>query len=107
MSLDVMLKIVNPCEIYSDNITHNLNKMAEEAGLYYFLWRPDEIGISKAKQLIEPLKIGLEALKNNPEYFKTFNPENGWGSYEGLIDFVEKYLEACETHPEADIEVSR
>ena len=33
---------------YSANITHNLGKMAEEAGIYKHLWRPEEIGITKA-----------------------------------------------------------
>ena len=30
------------------NITHNLNKMASELGVYEHLWRPDEIGVTKA-----------------------------------------------------------
>ena len=41
--------------VYSANITHNLTKMADEAGIYECLWRPEEIGITKAGQLIEPL----------------------------------------------------
>ena len=35
-------------EVYSANITHNLNTMADEAGIYKHLWRPDEIKITKA-----------------------------------------------------------
>lgn len=93
--------------VYSANITHNLNKMAREATLYEYLWRPDEIGITKASQLIQPLRGGLAFLRREPERFKKFNPENGWGSYEGLVRFVENYLEACETHPEAEVSVSR
>lgn len=107
MSLDVMLIKNMPTEIYTRNITHNLNKMADEAGIYKHLWRPDEIGITKAGELIEPLKTGLALLKSNPERFKVFNPSNGWGSYSGLVSFVTEYLEACEQHPDATIEVSR
>lgn len=94
-------------EYYSANITHNLNSMAGAAGIYEHLWRPDEIGITKAKQLIEPLRAGLHELKLNPEKYKVFNPSNGWGSYDGLVDFVSKYLEACYEYPDADIEISR
>ena len=39
-------------EIYSRNITHNLNDMAEAAGLYEALWRPDDTGFVYARDLI-------------------------------------------------------
>ncbi len=35
-------------EVYISNVTHNLNKMAGEAGIYEALWRPEEIGITHA-----------------------------------------------------------
>ena len=94
-------------KVYSANITHNLTKMAAEAGIYEYLWRPDEIKITKAKELIEPLRQGLHNLKSYPEKYKKFNPENGWGSYEGLVKFIDNYLNACYEYPDADIEVSR
>ncbi len=65
---------------YSANITHNLGDMAEEAGIYKHLWRPEEIGITKAVQLVEPLSKGLSFMKSDPERFKKFNAENGWGN---------------------------
>lgn len=108
MSLDVYLEEVRPTIVYEANITHNLNKMANEAGIYKHLWRPDELeGINTGSDLIEPLKTGLELLKSDPERFKKFNPGSHWGSYEGLVRFVEKYLEACIEHPDARICVSR
>lgn len=107
MSLDVYLTVIKPTEIYSANITHNLRRMAAAAGLCEPLWRPEEIGITKASQLLEPLRKGLERLKADPDYYRTFNPENGWGSYEGLVKFVENYMEACGLNQDADIEVNR
>lgn len=94
-------------EVYSANITHNLGGMADAAGVYTCMWRPGEIGITKAAQLIEPLTCGLEVLRSDPEKFKTFNPANGWGDYDGLVRFVENYLEACREYPEADVSASR
>jgi len=93
--------------VYTANITHNLNKMAQEAGIYEHLWRPDEIDITNAGQLIGPLREGLALLKSDPNRFEAFNPENGWGTYEGLVSFVEKYLAACEENPDADVSVWR
>jgi hypothetical protein len=107
MSLDVYLSAVRPTEVYWRNITHNLVPMADKAGIYKHLWRPDEIGITKAGQLVEPLADGLAKLSNDPERFKKLNPENGWGSYEGLVAFVTEYLAACVANPDADVRVSR
>ena len=111
MSLDVSLKykveINKQIEAYTANITHNLGEMAEKAGIYYHLWRPEEIGIATAKELIEPLEEGLNKLKDNPTYYKQFNSPNGWGVYENFVPFVEKYLEACKEYPNSIIEVSR
>jgi len=94
-------------EVFSANITHNLTKMAEEAGIYEAVWRPEEVGITKASQLIMTLKVGLAILEQNPTYFKTLNPPNDWGNYEVLILFVEDYLDACIKYPNANVRISR
>jgi hypothetical protein len=100
-------KVYENDEVYSANITHNLNTMAEAAGIYECLWRPEEIGITLAAQLIDPLLSGLRELQDHEERFLPLNPPNGWGDYEGLVKFVEKYLLACIKYPEATVEVSR
>lgn len=97
---------VDTC-VYQSNITHNLGKMADEAGLYECLWRPDEHGLTKAKQLVESISLGLERLEADPDKFKTHNPPNGWGDYNGLVRFCRAYLGACKAYPEATIRVSR
>ncbi len=113
--------------LYDSNITHNLNVMAEKAGLYEALWRPyqlketynipegddagefnfEEENMVIASELVPVIEKGLNDLKDRPEYFKEFNPENGWGSYDSLLRFTEKYLEACKEYPNAKVEVSR
>jgi len=93
--------------VFSANITHNLNAMAKEAGIYVHLWRPEEIGISRAEQLIVPLRQGLAVLEARPEHFRKLNPVSGWGDYDGLVEFVRDYLEACERYPDASVSVSR
>lgn len=94
-------------EIYAANITHNLNGMAAAVGLYEPLWRPDENNWTKASDLIPLLEAGLEKLKVDPEQYGKLAPSNGWGTYEGLVEFTEKYLAACKANPEARVEVSR
>jgi hypothetical protein len=107
VSLDVYLEVVKPTKVYSANITHNLNKMAQAAGIYEALWHPEEIGITKAHQLIVPLTEGLARLRADSAKYRAFNPPNGWGSYEGLVEFVEAYLNACGMEPDADVRVCR
>lgn len=93
--------------LYQRNITHNLNKMADAAGIYEHLWRPDEIGVTRAAQLIGPLTDGLGRLRADPGKFQEFNPPNKWGDYGGLVAFVADYLEACRANPDAQVRVSR
>jgi hypothetical protein len=113
MSLDVDLMITQPTSVYSNNITHNLNKMAIavklENGktLYDILWRPDEQGFKYAKEISDLLDIGWNILLSDPEKYKRYNPENGWGSYDGLCDFVYRYRNACWDNPDAELRVSR
>ena len=94
-------------QVYWANITHNLGEMAGAAGIYKHLWRPEEIDITTASQLIEPLTIGLVKLKAKPKFFEKFNSPNGWGMYEHFVPFVEEYLAACKKYPDAIIEVDR
>lgn len=113
MSLDVDLMVIQPTSVYSGNITHNLGKMAsavnvgEGRTLYDILWRPDEHGYVYAREITQMLKEGFNILVDSPEEYKRYNPENGWGSYEGLVNFVYNYLEACRDNPDAELRVSR
>ena len=107
MGLDVCLTKKMPTQVFESNITHNLIPMAQAAGIYRILWRPDEQGITIAAELVVPLIRGLRELKADPEYFKQLNPENGWGNYESFVKFVEEYLEACKQNSGAKVEVSR
>lgn len=105
MSLDVDITGGNGL-CFEANITHNLNKMAEAAGIYKELWRPEEIGITKAGQLIEPLSRGLTDMALRADYYKQFDAANGWGLYEHFLPWIADYLAACIANPDGDISVS-
>ena len=107
MSLDFSLSRIQETEVYSGNITHNLGEMADKAGIYYALWRPEEKGYKLAKDIILILEKGLKTLKEKPEYYQKFNAENGWGLYEHFVPFVEEVLNACKEYPDAKISAWR
>ena len=113
--------------LYNANITHNLGKMADEAGLYEALWRPyqlkegynipekdyeaeykfEEENPVKANEIISIIEKGLKDMKARPKYYETFNSPNGWGMYEHFIPFIENYLEALKEYPESFVECDR
>ena len=113
MSLDIDLLVTNPVSVYSDNITHNLGEMANHVKLnngltlYHVLWRPDEKGLYFAREISELLDEAWNILMSEPNFYKTFNPKNGWGSYDGLVKFVYDYRNACWDNPDAELSVSR
>jgi hypothetical protein len=123
---------------FSANITHNLGKMAGEAGIYEACWRPGELldpqksalmreraeaedwhgpdGVFaiertlpevRGRDIIPTLREGLSKLESSPEWYSQFNAKNGWGLYEHFVPWVRSYLAACETYPDALVEVSR
>jgi hypothetical protein len=102
MSLSVYLSE----EVYNSNITHNLNKMAAEAGIYRLLWYPEEEDITYAEQLIEPLEKAIEDMESRPEHYKTFDSPNGWGLYVNFLPWLKRLLDACVKHPDSTIRVS-
>jgi hypothetical protein len=115
MSLDIDLMVTKPTSVWDWNITHNLGEMAAEVivdeekslTLYDILWRPDENGLVLAKEISDYLDLGWNILLSDPEKYKTYNPENGWGSYDGLCNFVYNYRNACWDHPDAVIRANR
>ena len=94
-------------EVFDANITHNLNTMADAAGIYQACWRPEEINATKASDIIPILEKGFKDLKARPEHYKQFDSDNGWGTYKDFLPWVESYLNACKQYPDAIIEVCR
>ena len=89
------------------NITHNLNRMAGEAGIYKILWRADEQGITTAKDLTRPITDAITLMESDPERFRPFDAKNGWGTYEHFVPWLKELRDASIKYPDATVEVSR
>jgi hypothetical protein len=140
MSLDVTLyrnyhvtydegKTLEPQKecLYNANITHNLGKMANEAGIYEALWRPyqlkegynipeddhkaeweyEDANPVKANEIISIIEKGLKDMKARPKHYEKFNSPNGWGMYNNFVPWIEEYLKALKEYPEAFVECDR
>lgn len=107
MSLDLYIEAVRPTTVWDRNITHNLNRLAKECGLYQMLWHPEEIAGLKCGDAIPALEAGLAKMKAmTPEECAPFLPSNGWGTREGLVEFVESFLAACREYPDGVLRAS-
>jgi hypothetical protein len=116
MSLDVRLYVdvdtgspeLHRCYLYEANYTHNCIPMAIKAGIYEYVWRPEECcDVAVAGDLVEPLRTGVKLMEDDPNRFKALNPKNGWGDYDTFLEWLRKYLVACIENPNAKIRVSR
>ena len=99
---------------YFINITHNLNIMAEHVpigntNLYKVLWHGDEleVPIVKGKQFEDYLYDGISYLIRYKPILLEYNPENGWGNYDSLLQFTKDCLALSIQHPNADVKFSR
>lgn len=100
MSLDIYLMD----RVHSQNITHNLASMASAAGIYELLWHPEADTL--AEDLIKPLERAIDDMKARYDYYKNFDAENAWGTYEDFLPWLIQLLRACREHPYTSVKVS-
>ena len=81
-------------QIHLGNITHNLSEMAKHVNvdfgisLYDTFWRADECCNGNLDMLRPLWKKGLDYLLDNYSILKKYNPENGFGDIDTLIEFT-------------------
>jgi hypothetical protein len=102
MSIDFSLVVVKETSVFDTNMTHNVSKMWREAGCYDAIYMSEGM---LAKELIPFLKRGYEDMKNNPVRYKTLDADNGWGTYDQALPWLESVLLACKENPEAKVQV--
>ena len=107
MSLDIDLVDKNGEVVWSGNVTHNLGRMARQVPwLYQAVWMPDEHDM-EADNVLEAVSNGLAHLLENPYTYKKFEPETGWGTYEGFCKFLLDYAIALGNNKDCEIIVCR
>lgn len=86
---------------------HCLCYCPDKTSLHSILWRPEETTLLTINGKLTPsyvkaLSICLEDLKEHRKYYEKFNPKNGWGNYDNLVNFVENLLEAIDKIPQEE-----
>ena len=60
-----------------------------------------------AKDLEPLIRKGISEMMESPEHFRKMNPPNGWGNYEGALEFLIWIADKCREWPTARVRVWR
>jgi hypothetical protein len=69
-------------------------------------WLSDLNGRVVDEDLVATLYAARNHMQNCADEYRAMNPENGWGNYEGALEYLERLLLGCRLHPGAVIYVS-
>ncbi len=118
MSLDIYFQdpeTEDYLEIDGDtNITHNLNKIAQELCFYEILWRPETtVGLFKnpskilASEILPYYREALDIVLKEGDSVKHLLPSNGWGTLDCFNRVLTSCINACIKYPDSIIVISR
>jgi hypothetical protein len=100
MSLDLSIGGCPNCGENGEdfNYTYNVSKM------WHYIYPDDDYMLHieglKGKETIKLLQDSYRKLKNNEHELVKMNPKNGWGSYEGFLEFISKLIQASIKYPD-------
>lgn len=86
----------------TSGITYNLMPIFRAAG-----WEDSDYDDYTGERMLPIATATLMRLRERPEYFRTLNPPNGWGTYEDALWFFERLVDACRQAPNYKIVFSR
>lgn len=87
-------------EDVASGVTWNIMPMYRLAGLE-FRTLDGETG----RDALVRIEAALEKMKREPEKYRALNPSNGWGSYEGAVEVLERFAEVCREMPDGIVDV--
>jgi len=58
-----------------------------------------------ASEALPIVSAALVAMAADPAKFKALNPSNGWGDFDGAINFLRWLQSECSAHPKATVRV--
>jgi hypothetical protein len=65
-----------------------------------------EYNHAPCSEAARPLAEAVKHMESDPDTYRAMNPPNGWGDYEGALDYLRRIAEACATHPKCRIRVA-
>lgn len=103
ISLDIDTGGPEPAEVLEvGNCTSNVAPMWKQA-LGVRLRDYDGVPCERA---LAPLRDGIRRMEDDPAKHRAMEPENGWGDYEGALNYLRKLADACAANPKCTIRIS-
>lgn len=101
MSLDIGIKAKREIYIYDSNVTYNL------ADIYYKCIDGgfNSLNEKTCKEALPILNKAIENMLENEKEYRKLEPNNGWGTYDGLLQELRDLKICCEDNPDGIIEV--
>lgn len=91
-------------EVFTANITHNLNRMWQLAGCYEVLYGSHE---KTVVEITPAITVAVDYMLEHPDECRKLDASNGWGTYEHALPWLQKTLWACQRFPKATVRVCR
>jgi hypothetical protein len=96
MSYDFTVRSPEPRHAeYDKNVTYNVSSMLKRAGFH-----PNVVDGMTAVNLRPIVSNAVCVMEDNKDYFRMFNPENGWGNYELCLEFLVSLAEYLHRAPD-------
>lgn len=68
----------------------------------------DGMAVAEAIPILRAGIANIEAdIEADPEAYRKFEPDNGWGNVERMLNWLRRILALCEQWPEGKLDVSR
>lgn len=106
MSYSIAFKIKMPetgtmfpiCDSY--NITYNIRDILVKSSNCEDVWTTN--GLIPILSLYDKFKVGLLELETNIEQYRKYEPSNGWGNCENVLDFYRWFFDSLKDIPKDD-----
>jgi hypothetical protein len=104
-------------EVEIGNMTYNVNAMfskalgredmgAPAAVLFGGVPALSHMDGKRAGDFVDVLRMAVIHMREHPEQYKPMEPKNGWGSYDGALEYLERLLHACADNPDLMVSFS-
>ena len=82
------------------NITYNIRDILVKSSNCEDVWTAN--GLIPILDLYDKFQVGLVELETNIEQYRKYEPSNGWGNCENVLDFYRWFFDSLKDIPKAE-----
>lgn len=105
MSLDLMIDADQCPHCNRADSTESFNYTYNASMMWHKICPTDDRMVQiegmTGQQVAKKIRAAIAEMESRPTELKKLEPENGWGSYVGFLQFLYKILDASERNPDS------